>query len=120
MTLVQKPFIQRGDVRIGNDVWVGDTVTILSGVEIGDGAVVGASSVVTRNVDPYEVVAGNPAKHIRFRFPREVVELLTKLKWWNLTPTQISQISTNLQSVPTKENLLEIQNLINQSTIVEE
>jgi len=71
----------KGHVRIGNDVWVGDTVTILSGVEIGDGAVIGASSVVTRNVDPYEVVAGNPARLIRFRFSRDIVELLTQLNW---------------------------------------
>jgi acetyltransferase-like isoleucine patch superfamily enzyme len=73
----------KGDVVIGNDVWIGTGATILSGVEIGDGAVVGACSVVTKDVPPYAIVAGNPAKVIRQRFNEETIDKLLKIKWWN-------------------------------------
>jgi len=73
----------KGDVIIGNDVWIGDGALILSGVTIGDGAVIGARAVVTKDVKPYEIVAGNPAKHIRFRFTQDQIDKLLKIKWWN-------------------------------------
>ena len=73
----------KGNVTIGNDVWIGDGALILSGVTIGDGAVIGARAVVTKNVKPYEIVGGNPAKHIRFRFSEEQIEKLLKIKWWD-------------------------------------
>lgn len=73
----------KGNVYIGNDVWIGEGVTILSGITIGDGAIIGARSVVTKNVQPYAIVAGNPAKFIRLRFSEsEAVELL-RIQWWN-------------------------------------
>jgi acetyltransferase-like isoleucine patch superfamily enzyme len=75
--------ITKGDVIIGNDVWIGLNATILPGVKINDGAVVGANSVVTKDVPPYAIVAGNPAKLIRMRFDRETIDSLLRIKWWN-------------------------------------
>lgn len=73
----------KGDVSIGNDVWIGSEALISSGVYIGDGAVVGARAVVTHDVAPYSIVAGNPARLVRFRFDEEIIERLLALKWWN-------------------------------------
>ena len=75
--------VTKGNVTIGNDVWIGQGATILSGVKIGDGAVVGACSVVTRDVPPYAIVAGNPSRLIRMRFDQETVDSLLKIKWWD-------------------------------------
>ena len=75
--------IGKGNVIIGNDVWIGRDVLIMSGVTIGDGAVIAAGSVVTKKVADYEIVGGNPAKHIRFRFSEEQIFKLKEIKWWN-------------------------------------
>ena len=72
----------KGDTVIGNDVWINSNVTIISGVTIGDGAVVLAGAVVTRNVPPYSIVAGVPAKVIKYRFSQTDIEWLLKTKWW--------------------------------------
>ena len=79
----------RGDVRIGNDVWVGREAIILSGVTIGDGAVVGARAMVTRNVPPYAIVAGNPASVVRTRFSPEIVARLQAVAWWHWAPERV-------------------------------
>lgn len=71
------------DTRIGNDVWIGRGATVMPGVSIGDGAVVAAHSVVTRDVEPYALVGGNPARHIRSRFPEPDVALLLEARWWD-------------------------------------
>jgi acetyltransferase-like isoleucine patch superfamily enzyme len=71
-----------GKIQIGNDVWVGEGVFIRRGVEIGDGAIIGARSVVTRDVPPYAIVAGAPARLIRYRFEPDVIEELLRLQWW--------------------------------------
>lgn len=73
----------KGNVEIGNDVWIGQSTTILSGVSIGDGAVIGANSLVTKDVEPYSVVGGNPAKLIKYRFDEDTIEKLLELKWWD-------------------------------------
>lgn len=73
----------KGDVLIGNDVWVGYEALILSGVRIGNGAVVAARSVVTRDVEPYSIVAGNPARHVRFRFDERAVKAIEEIAWWD-------------------------------------
>ena len=73
----------KGNVIIGNDVWIGMEAFILSGVEIGDGAVVGAKAVVTKNVPPYAIVGGNPAKIIRYRFSQEIIDKLLAIAWWD-------------------------------------
>lgn len=69
-------------VEIGNDVWIGSNVLIKSGITIGDGAVVAAGAVVTGDVEPYAIVGGVPAKRIRYRFTREQIEALLRIKWW--------------------------------------
>lgn len=70
-------------VVIGNDVWVGQNVLILDGIKIGNGAIIAAGAVVTKNVAPYEIVGGVPAKNIRYRFSPDVIERLEKLSWWD-------------------------------------
>lgn len=73
----------KGVVRVGNDVWVGARAIILSGVEIGDGAVIAAGAVVTKSVPPYAIVGGVPARLIKYRFSEKVIQELLKLEWWN-------------------------------------
>jgi acetyltransferase-like isoleucine patch superfamily enzyme len=73
----------RGDIEVGNDVWIGYGATILSGVRIGDGAIVGANATVTHNVAPYAIVAGNPATEIKRRFADDQIARLLELEWWN-------------------------------------
>ena len=83
----------KGDVVIGNDVWIATNAVIMSGVKIGDGAVIGAYSIVTKDVPPYTIVAGNPAKQIRKRFSDEVINKLLELKWWDKPENEINEIS---------------------------
>lgn len=73
----------KGDVRIGNDVWIGFDAMVLSGITIGDGAVIAARAVCTKDVPPYAIVAGNPARIVRYRFEEEVIAALLKIKWWD-------------------------------------
>jgi len=98
----------KGDVIIGNDVWIGMDVLILNGIKINDGAIIGANSVVTKDVKPYEFVAGNPATHIKYRFDEEIIELLQKLKWWDLEEKKIRELMPILLSKPGKEALIKI------------
>lgn len=77
------PSYSKGDITIGSDVWIGMEVTVIDGVSIGDGAVIGARSLVTRDVRPYEIVGGNPARHIRMRFDPGVITHLLEIKWWD-------------------------------------
>mgnify|MGYP002523784037 FL=1 len=74
----------KGDIEVGNDVWIGFEAVILSGVKIGDGAIIGARAVVTKDVEPYAIVGGVPAKPIRKRFDDETIEKLMKLRWWDM------------------------------------
>jgi virginiamycin A acetyltransferase len=78
-----KTYPFKGDTLIGNDVWIGYRAAIMAGVKIGDGAIIGAYSVVTKDVEPYSVVAGNPAKLIKLRFPASTIDLLLKIRWWD-------------------------------------
>ena len=79
--------------RIGNDCWIGDHVIIFSGVEIGDGAVIGAGAIVNKNVQPYEIVAGCPARHIRFRFCSDIIKKLLDIKWWDFDLSTINDVA---------------------------
>ncbi len=78
--------------KIGNDVWIGAKATILGGVSIGDGAVIGAGSVVTKDVPAYAIVAGVPARIIKYRFEKETIEKLFKSKWWDYEPKKALEI----------------------------
>ncbi len=78
-----KTYPYKGDTIIGNDVWIGYKATIMAGVQIGDGAIIAAHSVVTKNIAPYTVVGGNPAKVIRKRFTEDQTNKLLKAQWWN-------------------------------------
>ena len=103
----QKDMPLKGDTVIGNDVWIGQNSTILPGVHIGDGAIIGLNSVVAKDVPPYTIFAGNPAKFIRKRFDDELIDLLLKLKWWEKSVEEINNLipilsSSNLESVKTK------------------
>ncbi len=95
----------RGNINIGNDVWIGSSATIMSGITIGDGAVIAANSTVVRNVGPYEIVGGNPATHIKYRFDETVIDLLLKLRWWDLQVEEIRSIAGQLSAVPSIEGL---------------
>ena len=79
--LSQLPF--KGDIVVGNDVWIGRESVIMPGVKIGDGSIIGAYAVVTRDVPPYCVVGGNPARFIKKRFHDELIQILLELKWWD-------------------------------------
>jgi virginiamycin A acetyltransferase len=81
----------KGDTIIGNDVWIGENSTVLAGVTIGDGAIIGTRSVVASDVEPYSIVCGNPARQIRKRFDRETIDFLLNLKWWNWSIEKIKQ-----------------------------
>jgi acetyltransferase-like isoleucine patch superfamily enzyme len=79
----EKDTFSKGDVRIGNDVWIGMRATILSGVKVGDGAVIAAGAVVTKDIPPYAIVGGVPAQVINYRFSKEVISALLEIKWWD-------------------------------------
>lgn len=82
----------KGDTVIGNDVWIGQNVTFLPGAHVGDGCIIGANAVVASDIPPYSVAVGNPARVIRKRFDDEMIELLERLKWWNLSISKIQKI----------------------------
>lgn len=82
----------KGDIIIGNDVWVGQGVTFLSGISVGDGAIIGANAVVSKDVEPYSIVAGNPARKIRYRFDQQTIDELLNVSWWDLPHDQIVEL----------------------------
>ena len=82
----------KGDTVIGNDVWIGQNSVILPGVHIGDGAIIGANSVVGSDVEPYTIIVGNPAKVLRKRYDDKLIDLLLKFKWWEKSIEEINDI----------------------------
>ena len=95
---ITKAWDNKGDIVIGNDVWIGYEAVILAGVTIGDGAVIGTRAVVTKDVPPYTIVGGVPAKPIRKRFTQETIDSLLTIKWWNWSEERIRQHITEIQS----------------------
>lgn len=88
----------KGNVTIGNDVWIGRQALIMSGLSIGDGAVIAANAVVVKNVQPYSIVGGNPAKHIRYRFTEDEIAELLRIQWWNWTDVDVRHNAKSLLS----------------------
>lgn len=88
----------KGDIIIGNDVWIGYDAMVMAGVKIGDGAIIGARAVVTKDVEPYSIVGGVPAKEIRKRFSPDIIEKLQKLQWWNWPVEKIRESIHDIQS----------------------
>lgn len=88
----------KGDIIIGNDVWIGYEAVILSGVTVGDGAIIGARAVVTKDVPPYTIVGGVPARPIRKRFNDETIAFLEKTRWWNFDKEKIKKLIPYIQA----------------------
>jgi len=88
----------KGDITIENDVWIGARSTIMSGVKIGNGAIIGATATVTKDVPPYAIVVGNPARIIKYRFTEEQIEALLKIAWWNWPEQKIKDDSFDMWS----------------------
>ena len=91
-----KTYPNKGNIEIGNDVWIGYNATIMAGVKIGDGAIIATNSTVVSDVEPYTIVGGNPAREIKKRFSPEIIERLLKLQWWNW---DIEKITKNVQNL---------------------
>ncbi len=89
-----KTYPSKSDTIIGNDVWIGHKVTIMPGVNVGDGAIIATGAVVTKDVAPYSIVGGNPAKELKKRFPDEEISRLLEIKWWDW---DIDRITRNVQ-----------------------
>ena len=88
----------KGDIVIGNDVWIGYEAVIIAGVTIGDGAIIGARAVVTKDVEPYTIVGGVPAAPIRKRFSKDTISNLLKIKWWDWPKEKIAKNINAIQS----------------------
>lgn len=93
-----KSYPNKGDITIGNDVWIGYNATIMAGVTIGDGAIIATNATVVKDVAPYSIVGGNPAKEIKKRFSDEKIKQLLELQWWNWDIDKITQNIQNLTS----------------------
>ncbi|AGE50078.1 chloramphenicol acetyltransferase [Acanthocystis turfacea Chlorella virus Canal-1] len=102
----------KGDVHIGSDVWIGADVSIMANVKIGHGAVVGCNAVVTKDVKPYSIVAGNPAKFVRYRFSEEVINELLDIAWWDLPIPLVKQIVPFLMNENVSYNIPHVKDII--------
>ena len=94
-------------IIIGNDVWIGQNVTVMPGVHIGDGAIIGTNSVVAKDIPPYAIAVGNPCRVVRKRFDDELIEILLKLRWWDKSIEEIETLMPilscgNLEKVKTE------------------
>ncbi|MFL0352628.1 CatB-related O-acetyltransferase [Xanthomarina sp. GH4-25] len=96
----RKSYPQKGNINIGNDVWIGYNATIMAGVTIGDGAIIATNATVVKDVEPYSIVGGNPAKEIKKRFSKEVIAKLLELKWWDWS---IEKITANVGNLTNNE-----------------
>lgn len=99
--------VSKGDTLIGNDVWIGNGATIMPGVKVGHGAIIGSSSLITKDVEPYTIVGGNPAKEIRKRFDEETVKRLLAIKWWDW---DVQKITDNIETI-TSGNIDELKQI---------
>ncbi|HAH53916.1 MAG TPA: hypothetical protein DCM02_01165 [Flavobacterium sp.] len=104
-----------GEITIGNDVWVGRDVTIMSGLTLGDGSVIAANSHVVKDVEPYSIYGGNPARFIRYRFSKEIIEKLLEIQWWNYEDHIIEKIHHILLNKPDNNTFVEIAKILNEN-----
>ena len=95
-----KSYPKKGDINIGNDVWIGYNTTIMAGVTIGDGAIIATNSTVIKDVEPYSIVGGNPATEIKKRFSENKIAKLLELKWWDW---DVEKITKNIQNLSDNE-----------------
>lgn len=102
------------ECKIGNDVWIGANSTVLRGVTLGDGVVVGANSIVTKSIPPYAVVAGNPARIIKYRFDEEIIRRFLKIKWWTLDDDTIKLNCDLFSQHPNTEVLDRLEKIVQQ------
>jgi virginiamycin A acetyltransferase len=91
-----KSYPQKGDINVGNDVWIGYNATIMAGVNIGDGAIIATNATVIKDVAPYSIVGGNPALEIKKRFSKDTISKLLEIKWWDW---RIEKITKNIQNL---------------------
>ena len=101
----------KGDTVIGNDVWIGRKTRIMPGISIGDGAVIGSYSVVSKDIPPYTIAAGDPVKLIRPRFDDETIAFLEQIRWWNLAPKFIEMAIPFLSSIDLENSRTELQRI---------
>ena len=101
-----KTYPTKGDIIVGNDVWIGYNATIMPGVKIGDGAIIASNATVVRDVAPYAIVGGNPAQEIRKRFSPEEIARLLEIKWWDWEVERISQHVQDLTSIDISQLLV--------------
>jgi acetyltransferase-like isoleucine patch superfamily enzyme len=104
--------VSKGDIVIMNDVWIGYGCTVLSGVTIGNGSVLAARSVVTKDVPPYSIVGGNPARILKYRFNPEMIDLLLKISWWDEDDKIINAVVPMLQSIATLSDVIKLRDTI--------
>ena len=104
---------------IGNDVWIGSRVIIMQGLKIGTGAVIGAGSVVTKDVPPYAIVAGCPAKIIKYRFDDDTIRLLLDSRWWELSDEELKEYSIHINQPNLFINMLRMKKIINRGRLSE-
>lgn len=104
-----------GGVAIGSDVWIGNSATIMSGVTVGDGAVIAANAHVVKNVEPYEIVGGNPARHLKYRFAPEIVAELLRLRWWDLDNATIARLHPQLTVAASTQSVERLRALIEEA-----
>ncbi|QIH07589.1 MULTISPECIES: type B chloramphenicol O-acetyltransferase [unclassified Pseudomonas] len=108
----QNGYESAGDTVIGNDVWIGSEAIIMPGVKVGDGAVIGTRALVTRDVEPYAIIGGNPAKTLRMRFDECTVQMLLEMKWWDWSTDQLKDVMPLMTSGNVQALYLHWQNVV--------